>query len=61
MIVYKCKICGCRFAIEKKYIHYQEGEDRYLSCPLDGRHRLLNVVGTEDIKKLMEECKAVEM
>lgn len=61
MMVYKCRICGCRFAVEKEFIKKIHGGNTYLTCPADGRHSEINLVGTEDFKKIMEECKGVEL
>ena len=60
-IIYKCKICGCEFAVKQDYIKYAELEHKYITCPLHGKHNQINVIGRIDFKKLMEERKAVEL
>lgn len=60
-IVYRCKICGCNFAVERSYIKHAEQEYRYLTCPLHGKHRDINVISRMELKSLMEERKAVEL
>lgn len=60
-IKYRCKICGCEFTINKKYVTYAKKEHRYITCPIHGKHKLINVIGKENIKRIMEERKAVEI
>lgn len=60
-IVYRCRTCGCKFAIESNYIKHAEDEYRYISCPMDGRHHSINVISKMEIKKMMEERKAVNL
>lgn len=58
-IVYQCKKCGCKFGVESSYIQHAEQEYKYISCPLDGRHHTINVISRMEIKRMMEEKKAV--
>ena len=56
LIYYRCKICGCIFAIKKSDVEYAEYNRIYLTCPVNGRHDKLEL-----IKELMEERSAVNI
>ena len=57
-IIYRCNKCGCIFGVHKKFVKHTEEEGKYISCPIFGKHKDINVI---DLKELMEECKAVNI
>lgn len=61
MIKYKCQKCGCEFEINKKWIDYAETEDKYITCPLHGKHKNIHVISRREIEYLMQERKAVQL
>lgn len=58
-IIYRCNICNCIFGIDKKRVKHAEKEDEYITCPLHGKHRNINVIGFEEWKILMENNKDI--
>ena len=47
-IIYRCKICGKVFLLLTNDVKHSERESKYLTCPYDGRHSKLSVVGRID-------------
>ena len=44
-IVFKCKACGCEFAMPKEQM---TTTTNYVGCPLNGRHNATVVIGSYD-------------
>lgn len=51
--IYKCKTCRKHFILYKTDISYSEKDNRYITCPFDGRHKDIVVTGAYDS---IEEC-----
>lgn len=55
-IIYRCKICGKKFKLSAADVKHSEEEYRYITCPFDGRHKKIGVIGTEDTYGDIKEC-----
>lgn len=56
LVEYKCKICNKHFFLIDEEVEHSEQEDRYITCPFDGRHNKITVCGKYDsLKECMEK------
>ena len=54
-IVYKCKTCNKNFILHKTDVSHSERENRYITCPFNGKHKSIIVTGAYDsIKEVMD-------
>lgn len=44
-IIYRCKTCNKVFLLLTSDVKHSERESKYLTCPYDGRHKSLSVIG----------------
>lgn len=57
-ISYRCTTCNTEFIIPTQTMTKAEMEGRYLTCPLDGRHKHIVPVGRyDDLHKCMGHDK----
>ena len=55
---YKCSICGAEFIMPTQALTQAELSGRYLTCPLDGRHKNIIPIGRyDDLQKCMKHDK----
>ena len=60
-ILLRCQICNCEFAVKERFIKYNDDWGRYISCPAYGKHKDIHVIGRKELKRLMEEKRAVNL
>lgn len=53
-IVYKCNVCYKHFILFAEEVTHSEEEARYITCPFNGKHHNISVVGTDESVK---DCK----
>lgn len=52
-IIYRCKTCNKHFILHKTDVSHSEKENRYITCPFNGKHKNIVVTGAYDS---IEEC-----
>lgn len=50
-IVYRCKSCNKHFILHKIDVTYNEKENKYITCPFNGKHKSIVVTGAYDSLK----------
>lgn len=54
-VSYRCTICNTEFIIPTQTLSKAELEGKYITCPLDGRHKAVSVDGRyDDLKECMK-------
>ena len=54
-VSYRCTICNTEFIIPTQTLTKAELEGKYLTCPLDGRHKVVVCEGRyDDLKECMK-------
>lgn len=55
-IIYRCKICNKTFKLLMTDVDHSIKEGKYLTCPYNGKHSRINVIGIEDKYGQVKQC-----